>query len=68
MAIDGNFYRNDIRLVLKAGPMKLQQIKAKLEARSVKLDEMQILEALDGLIKARTVVRSEGKYALNNSF
>ena len=64
MTISGTFYKNDIRAVLKAGPMKLQQIKSKLEARGLKLDETQILEAIDGLIKSRIVVRSEGKFAL----
>ena len=64
MAIDGNFYRNDIRTVLRAGPMKLQQIKAKLISKGISLDETQILTALDGMIKARIVIRSEGKFIL----
>lgn len=64
MTIDGNFYRNDIRLVLKAGPMKVAQIKAKLVARNVKLDETQILDALNAMIRSRIVVRTDGKFAL----
>jgi hypothetical protein len=64
MAIDGSFYRNDIRTVLKAGPLKLQVIKSKLISRGVNLDEMQILEALDSMVKAKIVVRTEGKFAL----
>ena len=64
MTIDGNFYRNDIRTVLKQGPLKVVQIKSKLEARNIKLDETQILQALEGMIKSRIVVRSEGKFAL----
>ncbi len=65
MAIDGGFYKNDIRQVLRGGGLKLQQIKAKLAARNINLDETQILEALDSLIKSRMVVRSEGKFVLN---
>lgn len=64
MTIDGNFYRNDIRTVLKAGPMKVAQIKSKLEARNIKLDDTQILDALNGMIKARIVGRTDGKFAL----
>ena len=64
MTIDGNFYRNDIRTVLKNGPLKVAQIKSKLDARNIKLDETQILQALEGMIKSRIVVRSEGKFAL----
>ncbi len=64
MTISGDFYRNDIRQVLKSGGLKLQQIKAKLEAKGIKLDETQILDALDGMIKARQVVRAEGRFHL----
>lgn len=65
MAINGIMYKNDIRLVLKAGgPMKVATIKAKLESRGVKLDETQILEGLESLTKNRVVTRSEGKFAL----
>jgi predicted transcriptional regulator len=64
MTIDGNFYRNDIRTVLRAGPMKVAQIKSKLEARNIKLDDTQILDALNGMIKARIVTRTDGKFAL----
>lgn len=65
MAIEGGFYKNDIRQVLRGGGLKLQQIKAKLAAKNINLDETQILEALDSLIKSRTVIRSEGKFVLN---
>lgn len=64
MTIDSNFYRNDIRMVLKNGPLKVAQIKSKLEAKNIKLDESQILTALDGMIKAKTVVRVDGKFGL----
>ena len=64
MTIDGNFYRNDIRTVLKAGPMKVAQIKSKLAARNIKLDETQILDALNAMIRSRIVARTEGKFAL----
>lgn len=65
MAIHGNFYKNDVKLVLRGGGLKLQQIKAKLAAKNINLDDTQILEALDSLIKSRMVVRSEGKFVLN---
>jgi predicted transcriptional regulator len=64
MTIDGNFYRNDIKTVLKAGPMKVAQIKSKLEARNIKLDDTQILDALNGMIRAKMVARTDGKFAL----
>ena len=66
MAIDGNFYRNDVKLVLRAGPMKLQQIKSKLVAKGISLDETQILEALEGLIRSKSVMRFEGKFQLTH--
>ena len=64
MTIDGNFYRNDVRGVLRSstGGLKLQQIKEKLAARNIKLDETQILEALESLIKSRLVIKTEGKF------
>lgn len=67
MTISGDFYRNDIRQVLRGGGLKLQQIKSKLEAKNIKLDETQILDALEGLIKARLVVRAEGRFHLASS-
>jgi predicted transcriptional regulator len=64
MTIDGNFYRNDIRTVLKQGPLKVSQIKSKLDARNIKLDETQILDALNAMIRSRIVVRTDGKFGL----
>ena len=64
MTIEGIFYKNDIRIVLKAGPLKVIQIKSKLAARNIKLDETQILDALNAMIRSRVVVRTDGRFAL----
>lgn len=67
MTISSEFYKNDIRQVLKSGGLKLQQIKSKLEAKGIKLDETQILNALEGMIKTRIVNRAEGRFHLASS-
>lgn len=65
MTIDGVFYKTNIKAVLNQGAMNVAQIKAMLKANNIKLDETQILEALDSLIKNKMVVRSDGKFALS---
>lgn len=64
--IHGNFYQNDVKAALRYfGPLTMQQIKGKLELRNVKLDETQILDALDTLIKGKYVRKgTEGLYVL----
>ena len=64
MAIDGIFYKNDIKAALRGGALKVSQIKAKLVTKNIKLDETQILDVLESMIKNRVVVRSDGKFAL----
>ena len=58
--IHGEFFQNDVREVLRLfGVQNVQQIKAKLVERDIKIDESQILEALDVLIKRQKARRAE---------
>ena len=63
--ISGTFYTNDILGALKMfGVMSASEIKTKLLLRNIKLDETQILEAIDILIKRNMIRRSDvpGKF------
>lgn len=67
MTIDGEFYKNDIRGILRVNTagLSLQEIKAKLLEKKIKIDEIQILTALDGLIRNRIVTKSnDGRFYL----
>lgn len=68
MTIDSTFYRNDIKTALRGGALNVTEIKKALADKGIKLDEIQILEALDALIKNNSVVRSDGKFALRTVF
>jgi hypothetical protein len=60
LMISGTMYINDIRYVMQgAGPLKVAEIKARLLSRNVKLDETQIIEALELLIRNKQVQRTE---------
>lgn len=63
--ISGTFYLNDIKGALQMfGALNIAEIKAKLLLRNVKLDDTQILEGLEVLLKQKAVRRSDvpGKY------
>jgi hypothetical protein len=63
--ISGEFYKNDIKGALQMyGAMSVSEIKAKLLLRNIKLDDTQILDALDKMIRTREVRKSDipGKY------
>ena len=57
--ISGTFYTNDIRYIMHdSGPLTVAEIKTKLLGRNVKLDEAQILEAIDVLMHNKQIQRS----------
>ena len=63
--ISGAFYTNEVLGALKMfGAMGAAEIKAKLLMKNIKLDESQVLEAIDVLIKRNMVKRSDvpGKF------
>ena len=63
--ISGTLYINDIRYVMQsAGSLSVAEIKAKLLAKDIKLDDTQILDGLDVLIRRKMVRRSSeaGKF------
>lgn len=60
--ISGTFYTNDIKGALRMfGVMSVIEIKEKLALRNIKLDETQILDALELLIRYKEVRRSDVK-------
>lgn len=64
--ISGTLYVGEIQSVLTAnGSMSVPEIKAKLAARNIKLDETQILDGLDLLLRKKTIHKSSftGKYS-----
>ena len=64
MKIHGTFYQNDVKDSLQMfGPMSVQQIKAKLALKKLNVDETQILEALDILIRRRYISGNNGVYS-----
>lgn len=64
MKIHGTFYQNDVKDSLQMfGPMNVQQIKAKLALKKLNVDETQILEALDILIRRRYISGNNGVYS-----
>ena len=52
--INGVFYSHDVKRALQYfGPMNIQQIKAKLAMIDVKVDDTQVLEAVERLVKQK---------------
>ena len=68
--IFGTFYRNDVKGALKMfGPMSATEIKAKLALRNIRLDETQVLEAINLMLRYKEVRRSDipGKFVFYNT-
>ena len=63
--ISGIMYTNDIKGALQTfGALSVPEIKAKLAQRNVNLDDIQILDGIDLLIRRKEIQRSDisGKY------
>lgn len=56
MSINGVFYRHEIKAALDMfGVLNVQEIKEKLAMRDITLDETQILDGLNALIKTKNI-------------
>lgn len=63
--ISGTFYQNDIKGALQMfGPMSVTEIKEKLKMRNIFLDDVQILDCLELLLRTKAIQKSDisGKY------
>lgn len=64
--IDGRYYQKEVKKAMRdLGPAKLPAIKEKLAQNNLKLDETQILQAIDALGVQVRKINTYGFYVLN---